>query len=421
MSPVVSRHGPATGWELRCDAERASFLFTLNAVHEEVVFEHHAGEQWLHLAGVFDGHRVALYVNGVLRNEREVQGVASPFPGPLTFGQNPVWQERRFQGLLAEVRYWSIARSPAELLRTLATRLAGDEAGLLGYWPCDRIEQDVLRDVSAGHRHGVPIGADIVASDLPLPSTAVIAAAEDSSEAVRELKRERDLLRDTASKQAEQLAHLQQQVEAAAQQHAAFAREREQLQARIRSLEGELDALRRQALQLKEARDSLRQFVISKGAQVSLQEVIQRSNDEVTRAREVLEAQGGTYRLGRVSLELKMVPGAGGVGLTFPDMKELARLGNTSLSTLNVDFNPREQGDGAVVVKRLVPDVAGFTEVMARRKLAEAGYVVEVCYQAVAAAEGGLQQIDRVVTQMPAKGVEAPPGSTVVLFIGKRS
>jgi hypothetical protein len=188
----------------------------------------------------------------------------------------------------------------------------------------------------------------------------------------------------------------------------------------VRGLETELETLKKQLEQVRESRDSLEQMLVEGGAQVSLQELIKRSNDEVTRAREALEARGGAYRLGRVSLELKMVPGAGGVGLSFPTVEELARLGNTSLSTLNVDFDPKSQGEQAAVVKRTVPDVTGVTEAMARRKLAEAGYVVEVNYQAVVAS-GGLNQVDRVVMQLPAKGTGLAPGSTVVLFIGKQS
>ena len=42
---------------------------------------------------------------------------------------------------LAEVRYWSIARTPAELRRTWFMSLVGDEPGLLGCWPVAQSEE----------------------------------------------------------------------------------------------------------------------------------------------------------------------------------------------------------------------------------------------------------------------------------------
>eukprot|EP00931_Biecheleriopsis_adriatica_P068133 TRINITY_DN42160_c0_g1_i1.p1 TRINITY_DN42160_c0_g1~~TRINITY_DN42160_c0_g1_i1.p1 ORF type:complete len:611 (-),score=80.37 TRINITY_DN42160_c0_g1_i1:45-1829(-) len=98
-NPIVSRHGPASGWELRlCRQGGAIFLVTIDGVHVEVCCQAETplwDGSWLHVAGVFDGSMVKVFFNKESRGELPVpEGARSTFQGPLRFGQNPVWQNR---------------------------------------------------------------------------------------------------------------------------------------------------------------------------------------------------------------------------------------------------------------------------------------------------------------------------------------
>jgi hypothetical protein len=155
-------------------------------------------------------------------------------------------------------------------------------------------------------------------------------------------------------------------------------------------------------------------------AQTSLEDFVKNANKEITRAREKLSNEGSKYALGRVSLEIKMVPGPGGVGMKFPSMDEMKGLGTTQLSTLAVDFEAQDTNENKVT-EIVVPAVLGYTEVMARRKLVEAGLLVDISYQAVKEVPGRTIDADRVVNQVPKAGEKAPPGGYVTIFLGRKS
>jgi len=86
---------------------------------------------WRHLAVVYDGGVAAaavLYLDGAPIGSATVAG-------PLAMDRLTIGMGLR--GKLGDVRFWSGARSNAAILSTKDQRLAGDEVGLLGYWPLD--------------------------------------------------------------------------------------------------------------------------------------------------------------------------------------------------------------------------------------------------------------------------------------------
>ena len=71
----------------------------------------------------------------------------------LTFGADASHSEGLWQGLIDEVRLWSIPRSDQEIADNMNRALFGDEAGLLGYWRMDESSGQVIYD-SVGRMHG---------------------------------------------------------------------------------------------------------------------------------------------------------------------------------------------------------------------------------------------------------------------------
>ena len=68
-----------------------------------------------------------------------------------------------------------------------------------------------------------------------------------------------------------------------------------------------------------------------------------------------------------------------------------------------------------------VPSVLGYTEIMARRKLSEAGFQVTRDFQAVIQQTNEPIQADRVVDQLPRAGEKWPPGGAITIFIGRET
>ena len=95
--------------------------------------------QWTHLAGVFDGTRTVLYVNGTEAATRSAAGHRATNPLPLFLGANPDAKSKPtqfFTGALDEVRLSSSARYTGKF--TPAKTLATDAETVL-LFPCDAL------------------------------------------------------------------------------------------------------------------------------------------------------------------------------------------------------------------------------------------------------------------------------------------
>jgi hypothetical protein len=424
QGPVVSKHGTLSGWELRASGSQASFMVTVGKVYREATMTGLVPNRWYHLAGVYDGQGVHLYVNGVLRARVGVTGPIDVFRGTPSLGWNSYWPDRRYAGEVAEVRVWSVARSQAALQQALFRRLAGDETGLSAVW---RLEGDVS-DASLNHNGGAAQGdMHWTVGGAPLPVTLgpqpaattpdqqeilrLHGALRDSQAVIDTLNRERDAIMQENARLGAQVVALQQ---ARAQQNTALAGLTEASTQQLATIA---------ALQAQIAQKDARIGEIAKGggAQTLLEDFVKNANAEITRAREELQRSGSNYQLGRVDLQVKMLPGPGGVGMRFPQIDELKLLSAEHLSNLNLGFESQQAKAAPKVTALTVPSVIGYTEVVARRKLAEAGFVVETGYQAVTSNAGELVLADRVVHQFPRPEAAAAAGSTISIYIGRQS
>jgi outer membrane protein assembly factor BamB len=64
-----------------------------------------------------------------------------------------------FDGLVAEVRLWSAARTADQIALSWDRRMVGDEAGLAGYWSCSSAGAGLEQDLSGNLNPGAVVGA----------------------------------------------------------------------------------------------------------------------------------------------------------------------------------------------------------------------------------------------------------------------
>jgi concanavalin A-like lectin/glucanase superfamily protein len=94
--------------------------------------------QWVHVAIVWDGLAFRTYVNGVAR----ITTLATPstplatLAGLFYVGCLPL-NFSCFNGLFDELRVWSVARTPEEIMANYTKAVVGNETGLVGYWKFD--------------------------------------------------------------------------------------------------------------------------------------------------------------------------------------------------------------------------------------------------------------------------------------------
>jgi len=111
---------------------------------------------WYHFAGVMDrdSGRMRSYLNGVLVGTSTVGTADAAAPnsgqGDLYIGKSteseaaPWWAP--YKGTIDELRIWSTVRTDAEIQKFQSRILAGDEAGLAGYWRFEETEGSTAAD-----------------------------------------------------------------------------------------------------------------------------------------------------------------------------------------------------------------------------------------------------------------------------------
>lgn len=92
---------------------------------------------WYHVAGVYSGDSIMIYINGILRGLTIYTGGMVPSTGLVYIGECPGWTGRTFSGEMDEVRFWNYGRTQSQITSTICSALTGTEPGLVGYWKMD--------------------------------------------------------------------------------------------------------------------------------------------------------------------------------------------------------------------------------------------------------------------------------------------
>lgn len=153
---------------------------------------------WYHVAGVYTGTQVKVYINGVLIGTEDAIGDLTHGTGVvMNLGDNPTWPGRFWNGRLDEIRIWEIERTEAEIQANMSIELTGNEPGLVAYFPMNEGTGMATADVSGNDNDGqlinmdesawvdgfVPVTADIGVTGIASPS--VIGSGFSSEEKIR--------------------------------------------------------------------------------------------------------------------------------------------------------------------------------------------------------------------------------------------
>ena len=117
--------------------------------------------QWHHVAGVYDGTRVYLYLDGsrATSTSAPLTGSMSPAANLICIGAMGAGSrcsaDDAFHGDIDDVRIYNRALNEAEIQQTLGFELSGSEAGLVGYWPFNDLQGQDVTDLSVSGLNGV--------------------------------------------------------------------------------------------------------------------------------------------------------------------------------------------------------------------------------------------------------------------------
>lgn len=140
---------------------------------------------WHHVAAVWDGTTKYLYIDGELDASTPWEGPPNGNAFRVMIGANEEFPERIFEGDIDDVRVWNTARSATQIAEGLRRRPLGSEAGLLGYWRFESVEDgaDGVRDSSTDEFHGVL--HDIDAGSALIPDGVLVGAPLPGDYALR--------------------------------------------------------------------------------------------------------------------------------------------------------------------------------------------------------------------------------------------
>ncbi len=133
--------------------------------------------QWYHVAGVYDGSYVNIYVNGVLESRYAQTGNINNYNGQynLVFGEwaNPGNAYRRFNGDIDEVSIWNVALTQTQIRAYMCKKLQGAELGLVAYFRMNETSGTRVSDVTSNGRKGTSSNTTIVWSGAPIGDASV--------------------------------------------------------------------------------------------------------------------------------------------------------------------------------------------------------------------------------------------------------
>ena len=131
--------------------------------------------QWHHIAGVYDGRRISLYVDGKLDLSTYASGKIPANEYPLYIGENSETRGRYWNGLIDDVRLYNCALAPGQIqalargetpppvVREVSLVSPGDERGtgpvrLVGWWKFDEADGTEAADSSGNNAPGALVG-----------------------------------------------------------------------------------------------------------------------------------------------------------------------------------------------------------------------------------------------------------------------
>jgi hypothetical protein len=441
---------------LRHDGEPRDLVLRLDGQHMTTEFQDFHGpladppprDRWTHVALLYEAGR--LQVIYWRQGEKPFDDSVQLEDESYHLQSIVLASENGASLLFAELRLWKRARDTQAIEADRGRPIDRVDDELLGYWRLDEGAGTVLIDSTARNNHGVVEGGSYLAdSGLSLRIGEIVTNPDDRTYSTdgrtytqpgRQARWKGD---SPAVLQHRYLDALEpdKNSSAAAEHEAATAR-MEQLDTQLAALNGELDAneaaYRDEQLSFEQAwkqknkevdreraewdrkrRETLadlEQFDASQ--KVHLKELIVRLQENLTWGREHIREYGRVVGLDSVSMDLKVLFSLGGNGLHLPDPGEITDPGRLSTVKLRFRAAPPEELEEAKLTLAPVPALEGNTEEFGRRKLAQAGFRVNVVYQEVTDAT----QDGRILAQLynAHDGNRAPLASSVTLVVGAR-
>jgi len=123
---------------------------------------------WQHVAAVYDGSNIKLYINGIEENSYSTSTNIYTSTASCRIGNNAnLGGDRYMTGKIDEVRIWDDARTKDELRTNMHTELTGSETDLIGYYNLNSTSSTIATDVASNNNGTLTnmVGDEWITSD----------------------------------------------------------------------------------------------------------------------------------------------------------------------------------------------------------------------------------------------------------------
>lgn len=169
---VVSKETGSSGYALTVGGNGQA-RFVINSAGTWMAADAAAGSikpnEWQHIAGVFDGTTLKIYVNGVFKSSKKA-GIPAISTGPLSIGETAEssWGDRSFNGGIDEVKIWNRALTLTEINDFKDYKRSGEEEDLLVYYRFNEgMKSIVISDLTSNNHDGTMINNNVKTSWMP--------------------------------------------------------------------------------------------------------------------------------------------------------------------------------------------------------------------------------------------------------------
>jgi len=130
---------------------------------------------WTHVAGVYDGALMKIYINGELENTVSQTGALKESDLPLVVGKAPWTNYNNYNGQMDEIRVWNVARTQSQIQGAMYRSLTGSETGLVAYYKFnDAAGSSTVEDASPYDHTGTLYNSAAIVADSTVPLRATM-------------------------------------------------------------------------------------------------------------------------------------------------------------------------------------------------------------------------------------------------------
>ena len=114
---------------------------------------------WYHAAVTCTATEMKMYINGILEATTTLTSPMVASTEKITIGDSPAWPGRLLNGKIADLRFWNVVRTQAQITDDMTSTPVGTETGLVAGWKMNEDTGTSVADIKGTYNLTKPADA----------------------------------------------------------------------------------------------------------------------------------------------------------------------------------------------------------------------------------------------------------------------